>query len=110
MAVAASPSGAAADGWAAIKDDTFAQRAHFSSGLQTMQSGMDSQISALNAKMSGGSMMGATMSEVTGARTNLQSTSDNLDRSTADTWANDKKLVGQAWVRMQAACTKAQGS
>ncbi len=110
MAVAADRPGIASDGWAEIKDDTFAQRTHFSAGLQMMESDMDGRIASMNTKMGGGSMMSATMSEVAGARTNLQFTSDKMDRATADTWANDKNRVGQAWVRMQAACTKAQSS
>jgi hypothetical protein len=116
MAVAADEPGAAADGWAAIKDDTFAQRTHFSAGMQTMKSGMDDQIATMTAKHGtmkdsmNGSMMDGAMTEVTAARTNLQSTSDKLDQATADTWTNDKEMVAQAWMRMQSACTKAQSS
>ena len=111
IAVATNQPGVA-DGWAAIKDDTFAQRTHFSSGLQTMASGMDNQIAGMNSKhgMMNSSMMDANMTEVTAARTNLQTASDKVDQATADTWMSDKKIVAQAWVRMQAACTKVQSS
>ena len=112
IAVAADQPGVVADGWAAIKDDTFAQRTHFSSGLQTMASGMDNRIAGMNSKpsMMSGAMMGTTMMEVSAARTNLQTASDKVNQATADTWMSDKNLVAQAWVRMQAACTKVQSS
>lgn len=110
--VAADKPGADADGWAAIKDDTYEQRAHFKAGLQTMASGMDSRITGMNSKSSGmgAGMMGAAMTEVTAARTSLQTASDQLDAATANTWTMDKDAVAQAWTRMQAACTKAQST
>ena len=112
IAVATNPPGGAADGWIAIKDDSFEQRSHFSSGLQALATNMDSQIATMNAKngSASNSMPDVNGTEVTAARSNLQTASDKVGQATADTWISDKNLVAQAWVRMQAAFTKAQSS
>jgi hypothetical protein len=112
LALASDHPGVVADGWIAIKDDPYEQRTHFSSGLQALETGMDRQIASM--KMKNGSvsyrLQDANMTEVTAARTNLQTASDKVDETTADTWMSDKNLVAQAWMRMQAAFTKAQSS
>jgi hypothetical protein len=107
--------GVVTDAWDAIKNDTFAQRTHFSAGLKAMATGMDRQIAAMSAKQTGMGAMGdskaeATKQETSAARANLQTASDKLSQATADTWASDKDRVAQAWMRMQTACPLPQAS
>jgi len=110
------PSGVTPSNWADIKDDTYDQRAHFTAGLKGLESGVDDQITALNAKRS--ALPAATdtkdwdfaMKEMGDARSALMSTGEELEKATADTWADAKERVSQAWLRSQAAYEKVKGS
>ena len=116
IAATATPSGVTPVGWADIKDDTYDQRVHFTAGLKGLESGVDDQIAALNAKRA--TLPAATdtkdwdfsMKEMGDARSALKSMGEELEKANADTWAEAKERVSQAWVRSQAAYDKVKGS
>ena len=95
--------------WADIKDDAYDRRAHFTAGLKGLESSVNVQITALNAKRA--SLPAATdtrewdfaMKEMGDARSYLKSIGEELEKATPGTWAQAKERVAQAWVRSQAA-------
>lgn len=97
--------------WAAIKGDTYEQRAHFADGVNKMSARLDEQIHELRAKRA--AMTTDTkdwdfaMKEVDESRVLLTGRmSDLAAATTPETWADAKDKVGEAWRRSQFAVDK----
>lgn len=106
----------AAAQWADIKDHAFDARAKFMTGLKALEAKADTQIAELKAKRA--TMQGSpsakdwdfAMKEMADARAYLKSMGEELGKATAETWAQQKDKVGQAWVRVQDAYAKVKSS
>lgn len=103
--------------WVDLKDDTYDQRISFLAGLKTLEARVDAQISELTARRA--AMAAANIStkdwdfamqEMSRARTNLKSTSDEMALASRETWDQQKDKVGLAWVRSQDAYAKVKAS
>jgi hypothetical protein len=102
--------------WIDIKDLSYDARAQFFSGLKRLEVIVDGQISELTAKRA--AMKGTTdtkdwdfaMKEMEEARTYLKSAGEDASKATAETWAQEKDKVGQAWARTQEAYSKVKSS
>jgi|GEM_PF-1102356 hypothetical protein len=97
--------------WAQIRNDTYAQRAHFSEGVSRLSNRLDRQIGLLKAKRA--TMTTDTkdwdfaMKEVMEARSYLSSRMDELSKTTTEeTWNAAKDHIGEAWKRSQLAVDK----
>jgi PBP1b-binding outer membrane lipoprotein LpoB len=98
--------------WEAIKDFTFDQRAQFLSGAGLLQSQLAGQVSELNAHRA--TMTSGTdtkdwdfaMKEMNDSQSYLKSMIDEASQATAETWAQEKEKVDQAWQRAEAAFDK----
>jgi len=107
-----SPASIAASRWADIKDDTYDQRVHFSSGLKQLESRLDGQIAELVAKRAAMTSTTRTdewdfaMKEMDNSRSYLRSVTEELSQATPATWDQRKDKVGKAWVRTQDAYGK----
>jgi hypothetical protein len=110
--VAAVPlDGTASPVWADIQDDTYDQRAHFTSGINRLSAKFDDQIRVLKAKRA--AMTADTkdwdlaFQEVEASRTYLTGMMSELaQQTTPETWLDVKGKVGDAWKRSQAAVDK----
>jgi hypothetical protein len=94
--------------WAAIKGDTYDQRAHFADGANRMLAKLDEQIQALKAKRAAMTTdttdWDIAMKEVDGSRVLLAGRMNELAKTTTpETWADVKDKVGDAWKRSQLA-------
>lgn len=103
--------------WADLKDDTYDQRISFLAGLKSLEIQVDAQISELAAKRAAMAASNTStkdwdfaMQEMSSARTNLKSTSDEMARASRETWDQQKDKVGLAWVRTQDAYAKVKAS
>jgi hypothetical protein len=97
--------------WAAIRDDTYSQRAHFSDGVTRLSALLDKQIGELKAKRA--AMTTDTgdwdfqFKQVTESRTLLTDRMNHLDRAdTPETWEDAKQQVGEAWSKVLIAVDK----
>jgi len=114
-AVATDVKNAASDSWGAIKDFTFDRRSDFSSGIDRLTKQLDDDTRELRAKVASAPDAAskdrvAAVKEYDDARADLKSRLSDLDKSTADTWADAKAGVAKAWDRVQAACAKVKSS
>lgn len=99
--------------WSELKGYTYDRRDLFLSGLKGLEDRVNTQISELAARRA---TMDANntrtkewdfaLQEMSSARTNLLSTSDEMAKATRDTWDQQKDKVGLAWVRTQDAYAK----
>ena len=97
--------------WSDIKNDTYDQRGHFSSGLAQLSARLNGEIRELNAKRA--AMTTDTkdwdfaMKDVRESRDLLTSRTTELGKAnTPETWADAKDKVGEAWQRAQLAVDK----
>lgn len=110
--VAAVPQdGTASPVWTDIQDDTYEQRAHFTTGINRLSAHFDEQIRILKAKRA--TMTSDTkdwdlaFQEVEASRTYLTGMMNELaQQTTPETWLDVKGKVGDAWKRSQAAVDK----
>ncbi len=103
--------------WVDLKDDSYDQRIAFLAGLKSLAIQVDAQISELVAKRAAMAASNTStkdwdfaMQEMSSARTNLKSTSDDMARASRETWDQQKDKVGLAWVRTQDAFAKVKAS
>ena len=103
--------------WVDLKDDTYDQRIAFLAGLKALEIQVDAQISELVAKRAAMAASNTStkdwdfaMQEMSSARTNLKSTSNDMARASRETWDQQKDKVGLAWVRTQDAYAKVKAS
>ena len=99
---------AASDSWDSIRGYTFDKRAEFSARINRMSDDMDAKVHEMNDKLAGlpdgaARDRDAAMKEFNAARADLKSKLSGLGDATADTWADAKEKVSQAWTRVQAA-------
>lgn len=106
-----------ADRWPELKGYTFDQRDLFVAGLKELEARVDAQISELVAKRATMEASNTTtkewdfaMQEMSRARTNLKSTSDDMTKAARTNWDQQKDKVGLAWVQTQNAYAKVKSS
>lgn len=106
----------AAAKWTDIRDLGFDARAQFVAGAKALEATVDAQVAELTAKRATMTANPSVkdwdfaMKEMANARTYLKSTGQELGKATAETWAQQKEKVGQAWVRAQEAYAKVRSS
>ena len=103
------------DSWDSIKEYTYEKRTDFAAALDRMAEKRDAEIQAMNAKVTGLPDAAAkdrdkAVKEFNEARSYLKSQLADLRTGTADTWADAKEKVSQAWLRLQAAYDKVKAS
>jgi hypothetical protein len=111
-AVAQDIKATAIDSWDSIKDFTYEKRVEFSASIDRMSASMDNDIAAAKAKLAGtpdaaAKDKQAAIKDYDDARADLKARLADLDNATADTWADAKAKVAQAWDRVKAAYAKA---
>jgi hypothetical protein len=113
--VAVSVKASVSDSWDGIKDYTLEKRAEFSASMDRMAGTMDDKTNELKAKFAGATDSASkdresAVTEYDQARADLKSRLSDLGNATADTWADAKEKVAQAWKRVQAAYNKLTSS
>jgi len=113
--VAADVKATASDSWDSIKDFTYEKRADFSASIDRMAAQFDDKARELRAKVAGATDAASkdresAIKEYDEARADLKSRLSELGNATADTWADAKEKVAQAWKRVQAAYDKVKAS
>ena len=115
----ASPTGsadAASATWNDVKDCTYEARSTFFAGLKQLEAKVDTQIMGLNAKRAAMTSDVNTkdwdfaMKEMGDSRSFLKSVGEELSKASVETWTQQKEVVGQAWLRTQAAYDKVKSS
>jgi hypothetical protein len=93
------------DSWDGVKDYTYEKRGEFTAAFDRMTAKMADKTREIKAK--GGSLSddGAkdrdhAMNDLAEARSELTSRLTDLNNATADTWADAKGKVGQAWQKV----------
>jgi hypothetical protein len=97
--------------WTDIKNDTYAERAHFSAGANRLSHRLDEQIRLLRAKRAGMTTdlkdWDFAMKDVDESRALLTSRITELNKTNIpEAWADAKDKVGEAWQRSQLAVDK----
>jgi len=113
--VAADVKATTSDSWDSIKDFTYEKRADFSASIDRMAAQFDDKARELRAKVAGATDAASkdresAIKEYDEARADLKSRLSELGNATADTWADAKEKVAQAWKRVQAAYDKVKAS
>jgi hypothetical protein len=111
-AVAQDIKSTAIDSWDSIKDFTYEKRIEFSASMDRMSASMDDNIAAAKAKFSGtpdaaSKDKEAAIKDYDQARADLKARLIELNNATADTWADAKARVSDAWQRVKADYAKA---
>jgi uncharacterized phage infection (PIP) family protein YhgE len=101
--------------WDNIKEFTYEQRANFSSAMDQMSADLDqknAELKAKNTKLSDAAAKDrdAAMKDYDSARADLKADLVALNNATADTWADAKAKVADAWQRVKAAYDRAMKS
>lgn len=102
----------AADSWDSIKDFTYEKRVEFSASMDRMSASMDDNVAAAKAKLSSTPDAAsrdkeAAIKDYDQARADLKARLSELNNATADTWADAKARVADAWQRVKADYAKA---
>jgi hypothetical protein len=105
----------ASNSWDSIKEYTYEKRDDFAASLDRMAAKHDSAIQEMNAKLKGLPDAAArerdhAVKEFNEARVELKSQLANLNKSTAETWADAKEKAAKSWQRVQAAYEKVKSS
>jgi uncharacterized phage infection (PIP) family protein YhgE len=113
--VAADVKATVSDSWDTIKDYTYEKRADFSASLDRMAAQLDDKAREFRAKIAGAPDAASkdresAIKEYDEARADLKAKLTELGNATADTWADAKEKVAQAWKRVQAAYDKVKTS
>jgi hypothetical protein len=107
---------AASARWSDIKDLNYDSRVRFFDGLMRLEARLAGQISELTTRRAAMNSSIDTkpwdfaMKEMGDSRSYLKDMGDNLNKATAETWAQEKDKVGQAWTRTQAAYDRVKSS
>jgi hypothetical protein len=108
---------AAPVGWAELKGATYDQRERFLAGVKDLEAHVDQQIVELVAQRAAMAKANINtdawdmlMQEITTARTNLKSTSDDMRGASRENWDQMKDQVGLAWERTQNAYARVKAS
>ena len=106
---------AASDSWDSIKEYTYDKRDDFAASLDRMAAKHDGSIQAMNAKLKGlpdaaAKERDSAVKEFNEARAELKSQLVDLNKCTADTWADAKEKAAKSWQRVQAAYEKVKAS
>jgi len=99
----------ATDTWDSIKDFTFEKHDEFKASIDRMSKKLDNNVAELRAQAPAvaASDRDEALKEYDAARADLKARLTDLGNATADTWADAKVKVADAWQRMQAAYAKA---
>jgi hypothetical protein len=99
----------ATDTWDSIKDFTFERHDEFKASIDRMSKNLDDSVAELRAKapVVAASDKEEALKEYDAARADLKARLADLGNATADTWADAKVKVADAWQRMQVAYDKA---
>jgi hypothetical protein len=99
----------ATDTWDSIKDFTFEKHDEFKASIDRMSKNLDDNVAELRAKapVVAASDRDEALKEYDAARADLKARLADLGNATADTWADAKAKVADAWQRVQAAYAKA---
>ncbi|HXN35805.1 MAG TPA: hypothetical protein VN877_06515 [Opitutaceae bacterium] len=99
----------AVDTWDGVKDFTFEKHTEFSASIDRMSKAMDDKIAEVKAKAPDAAAKDkdAAVRDYDEARANLKARLADLNNASADTWADAKAKVADAWQRVKAAYTKA---
>jgi hypothetical protein len=113
--VAADIKATVTDSWDSIKDYTYEKRADFSAGIDRMAAQFDDKTRELKAKWAGAPDAASkdrenAIKEYDEARADLKLRLSELGNASADTWADAKEKVAQAWKRVQVAYDKVKAS
>lgn len=105
--VAADVKTTAIDTWDSIKDFTFDRRSDFSASIGRMSASLDAKVADLKAKAStlpdaAAKDRDAAIKEYDAASADLKARLTDLGNATADTWADAKAKVSDAWQRVKA--------
>jgi hypothetical protein len=105
---AADVASSASDSWDSIKDYAYDKRVEFSASVSRMAKRSDDETDQLKAKMTATSSSdrASAMKDYDDARADLKAKLTALDHATADTWADAKDKVAQAWKHVQATYDK----
>ena len=100
---------AAVDGWDSVRDYTYDKRVEFSASIERMDQRMDDKIAAEKAQAPDtlSSEKRAAIKDYDDARADLKARLADLGNATADTWADAKAKVADAWRRVKADYDKA---
>lgn len=103
--------------WAELKGATYDQRDAFLAGVKDLAAHVDQQIAELVAQRAAMAKANINtdawdmlMQEITTARTNLKSTSDDMRGASRENWDQMKDQVGLAWERTQNAYMRVKAS
>ena len=107
-------SDAVSDSWTSIKDYTYDKRVEFSASIDRMSAKMDDGTKAVKAKFAGvpdtaSRDRESAEKDYDAARADLKARLVDLSNASADTWADAKAKVAQAWQHVQAAYDKLTG-
>jgi len=99
---------AVSDSWDTVSGYSFDKRAEFSARIGRMEEAMDTKVHEMNDKLTGlpddaAKDRDAAVREFNKARADLKARLADLGDATADTWADAKGKVNEAWKHMQAA-------
>jgi hypothetical protein len=102
----------AIDSWDSVKDFTYEKRVEFSASMDRMSASMDDNMAAAKAKLAStpdtaAKDKEAAIKDYDDARANLKARLTDLNNATADTWADAKAKVADAWQRVKADYAKA---
>ncbi len=105
------PEETADQAWAQLKDDTYDQRGHFTTGVNRLSARLDEQIRVLRAKRAGMTTdlkdWDFAMKDVDDSRSLLTSRMTELSQAnTPETWLAARDNIGVAWKRAEAAVDK----
>jgi outer membrane murein-binding lipoprotein Lpp len=114
-AVAADVKTAASDSWDSIKDYTYEKRVEFSASMDRMSVQLDDKTREIKAKFTGvpaatSKDRDSAVAEYDAARADLKARLADLSNATADTWADAKAKVAEAWKHVHAAYEKVKAS
>jgi hypothetical protein len=109
--IVAVPEQTADQAWSELKNDTYDQRAHFSTGVNRLSARLDEQIRVLKAKRAGMTTdlkdWDFAMKGVEDSRALLTSRMVELGKAdTPESWISARDNLGDAWVRSQQAVDK----
>jgi gas vesicle protein len=100
---------AAVDTWDSVRDYTYDKRMEFSASIDRMDKNMDDKIAEEKTKAPDtlSKEKQAAIKDYDDARADLKARLADLGNATADTWADAKAKVSEAWQRVKADYDKA---
>jgi len=96
------------DVWDRIKDFTFDRRVEFSASIDSASRDMDNRAAEIRARAQDASSKdrASAIKEYDDARADLKARRGDLDKATADTWADAKAKTAESWNKTKAAYDK----